>query len=243
VALVTGASRGLGAAVARLFVREGASVLLTDVLDELGEQLAGELVAGGAPVAYRALDVRNPEAARDAVRAAEEQFGALHILVNNAGVGGEAGGIEDVTLESWEETIAVNQTGVFLCMQHAVPALRRAGGGAIVNVSSICAMAAIPGVPVAYTASKGAVRLLTKSAAIELADAGIRVNSVHPGRIETPMTATDPEAEVAPILAQTPMGRSATTEEIAYAVLYLASDEASYVTGAELVIDGGFTAH
>lgn len=242
VALVTGASRGLGAAVARLFVREGAAVLLTDVLDEQGGRLADELVADGASAAYRRLDVRDPEAWREAVAVAEQELGGLDVLVNNAGLGGDGGGFEEMTLETWQERIAVNQTGVFLGIKHAAPALRRAGGGAIVNVSSMCGMVAIPGVSAAYTASKGAVRLLSKSAAVELAADGIRVNSVHPGRIDTPMVADATEEENAALIVQTPLGRSAAPEEIAYGVLYLASEEASFVTGAELVIDGGFTA-
>ncbi|HEU4720614.1 MAG TPA: glucose 1-dehydrogenase [Gemmatimonadaceae bacterium] len=241
VALVTGASRGLGAAIVRLFAQEGAAVLLTDVLDAEGEGLAGELAADGAAVAYQRLDVREPEAWRLAVERAEREFGGLHVLVNNAGIGGH-GSIAELTLEAWQERIAINQTGAFLGIKHAVPALRRAGGGAIVNVSSICGLVAIPGVSAAYTATKGAVRLLSKSAAVEFAPDRIRVNSVHPGRIETPMIVGADEAFEAAYRAQTPLGRNATPEEIAYGVLYLACDEAAYVTGAELVIDGGLTA-
>jgi NAD(P)-dependent dehydrogenase (short-subunit alcohol dehydrogenase family) len=149
--------------------------------------------------------------------------------------------LDETSLEAWNEVIGVNQTGVFLGMKHAVPALRRAGGGSIVNISSIAGLIGLPNIP-AYQASKGAVRLLTKNAAVQYATDKIRVNSVHPGRIETPMTAPLAPERREMLLRLTPLGRDGTAEEVAYGVLYLASDESSYVTGAELVIDGGYTA-
>jgi NAD(P)-dependent dehydrogenase (short-subunit alcohol dehydrogenase family) len=241
VALVTGAGGGIGSATARLFAEHGAGVVLADVDEEIGRRVAEEISGGGGRALFQPLDVTDPDAWRTAVGLAEQRFGRLDVLVNNAGIAGGPG-LEDTTLEAWERMIAVNQTGVFLGMKHAVPALRRAGGGSIVNISSISGLVGLPGSPTAYTATKGAVRLLTKSAAIDLAADGIRVNSVHPGRIQTAMTASQDAARIDFYRQNTPLGRSGTPEEVAYGVLYLASDEASFVTGSELVIDGGFTA-
>jgi NAD(P)-dependent dehydrogenase (short-subunit alcohol dehydrogenase family) len=235
VALITGASRGMGAAEARLFAAEGARVLLADILDADGECLAAEIGA-----AYQHLDVTREDDWRAAVETAERRFGRLDVLVNNAGISG-AGGAYDTTLADWSRMIAVNQTGVFLGVHHAAPALRRAGGGSIVNVSSVAGLVGIPGASLAYAASKGAVRLLSKSAALDLAADRIRVNSVHPGWIATAMTAQT--GERARFLAEhTPLGRSADPLEVAYGVLFLACEESSFVTGSELVIDGGWTA-
>lgn len=237
VALISGAARGMGECEARLFVREGAKVVLGDILEEQGRQVAKEL---GAAATFVRLDVTVESDWQRAVATAEQTCGELHILVNNAGIVRMAP-LDETSLEAWNEVINVNQTGVFLGMKHAIPAMRRAGGGSIINISSIAGLVGLSNIP-AYQASKGAVRLLTKNAAVQYAQDKIRVNSVHPGRIETPMTTPLDAARREMVLSMTPLGRDGQPEEVAYGVLYLASDESSFVTGAELVIDGGFTA-
>lgn len=237
VALISGAARGMGECEARLFVREGAKVVLGDILEEQGRQVAKEL---GAAATFVRLDVTVESDWQRAVATAEQTYGELHILVNNAGIVRMAP-LDETSLEAWNEVINVNQTGVFLGMKHAIPAMRRAGGGSIINISSIAGLVGLSNIP-AYQASKGAVRLLTKNAAVQYAQDKIRVNSVHPGRIETPMTTPLDAARREMVLSMTPLGRDGQPEEVAYGVLYLASDESSFVTGAELVIDGGFTA-
>jgi NAD(P)-dependent dehydrogenase (short-subunit alcohol dehydrogenase family) len=237
VALISGAARGMGECEARLFVREGAKVVLGDVLEEQGRQVAKEL---GAAATFVRLDVTVESDWQSAVATAEQMYGKLQILVNNAGIVRMAP-LDETSLEAWNEVINVNQTGVFLGMKHAIPAMRRAGGGSIINISSVAGLVGLSNIP-AYQASKGAVRLLTKNAAVQYAKDKIRVNSVHPGRIETPMTTQLDPARREMVLSMTPLGRDGKPEEVAYGVLYLASDESSFVTGAELVIDGGFTA-
>lgn len=240
VALISGAARGMGECEARLFVREGAKVVLGDVLDEAGHQVAKDLAQHGGSATYLHLDVTAESQWQQAVETAERVYGKLDILVNNAGIVRMAP-LDETSLDAWNEVINVNQTGVFLGMKHAIPAMRRAGGGSIVNISSVAGLVGLPNIP-AYQASKGAVRLLTKNAAVQYAKDKIRVNSIHPGRIETPMTANLTPERRAMVLDLTPLGRDGTPEEVAYGVLYLACDESSFVTGAELVIDGGFTA-
>lgn len=240
VALISGGSRGQGAAEGRLFASEGAAVVLGDVLVEEGKEVAEQIVRGGGRAIFTYLDVTNPDDWDRAVLAAEQAFGKLEIVINNAGIGGR-GGVEDTTIEDWNRVIAVNQTGVWLGMKHTIPALRRAGGGSIVNISSIYGLIGSGG-STAYQGTKGAVRLLTKTAAAQYAAENIRVNSVHPGVILTPMVAGAPQGSLDRLIALTPMKRGAQAEEVAYGVLFLASDEASYVTGSELVIDGGYTA-
>jgi len=243
VALITGAARGQGAAEARLFGREGARLVLGDILDESLEELADELATAGHAVVAPHLDVRSEGEWKGAVAAAEERFGRLDILVNNAAIA-DTTGLERTTRELWDRIVSVNQTGTWLGMKAALPALRRAGGGSIVNVSSIFGLVGSGG-SAAYHATKGAVRLLSKTAALELASDKIRVNSVHPGCIDTPMfhESMPPGASADEIAAAgTPLGRLGTPEEIAHGVLYLASEESSFVTGTELVIDGGYTA-
>lgn len=240
-AIVTGGARGQGAAIGQLFAEHGASVLLADILDEMGSKHAQALQRRGLNVLYTHLDVRNAEDWAQAVALAESQFGSLHILVNNAGVVSTADAVEE-TMENWNRVIATNQTGVFLGMKHAVPAIRRSGGGSIINTSSILGFCAVDGW-LAYTASKGAVKLMSKSAAISYAKDNIRVNSICPGQTLTPMVLEEGDEESnAAFAAATPMKRGAQPIEIAYGVLFLASDESSYVTGTELVIDGGFLA-
>lgn len=240
VALITGAARGQGAAEARLFSQEGASVVLTDVLEDEVGAVAEEISASGGKTLALGHDVSSAADWQRVVKQAEQSFGGLDILVNNAGIVVREG-VEATTQEVWDRVIGINQTGVWLGMKTAVPTLRRRGGGSIINVSSIYGIVGGGGAT-AYQASKGAVRLLSKTAAIEYAQAGIRVNSVHPGLIDTPMQqGLDQQAEAA-LLAKTPMGRRGSAEEMAWGVLFLASDESSYITGSELVIDGGYTA-
>lgn len=240
VALITGAARGQGAAEARLFAENGARVVISDVqesaLGKLGEELRGD----GHDVAEFPLDVTSAEQWSAAVQKAEAQFGRLDVLVNNAGVLSMAG-VEDTDLDSWNQIVAVNQTGTWLGMKAAVPAMRRAGGGSVVNISSIFGLIGSGGAA-AYQATKGAVRILTKTAAVEYAAESIRVNSVHPGVIATPMIDEElPQEALDGLLQGTPMGRPGNPEEVAACALFLASDESSYVTGAELAVDGGFT--
>ncbi len=242
VALISGGARGQGAAEARLFVGEGASVVVGDVLDDQARALADEInkKAGARVIAAVHLDVTRAADWRAAVQTCEREFGGLDILVNNAGIA-KMGGVDDTAEEDWDAVININQKGVWLGMKTAVPAMRRRGGGSIVNISSIYGLIGSPGMA-AYHSSKGAVRLLTKSAAVQYAQEKIRVNSIHPGVIRTPMTEEVPESVLRPSIAMTPMKRAAQPEEVGWAVLFLASDEASFVTGAELVVDGGYTA-
>lgn len=240
VALISGAARGMGESEARLFAREGAQVVLGDILEDQGRAAVENITQQGGSVTFVPLDVTREQDWQRAVETVEQTYGRLDILVNNAGIVRMAP-LDETSLEAWNEVIGVNQTGVFLGMKHAVPAMRRAGGGSIVNISSIAGLIGLPNIP-AYQASKGAVRLLTKNAAVQYATDKIRVNSVHPGRIETPMTAPLAPERREMLLRLTPLGRDGTAEEVAYGVLYLASDESSYVTGTELVIDGGYTA-
>ncbi len=240
VALISGAARGMGESEARLFAREGAQVVLGDILEDQGRAAVENIAQQGGTATFVPLDVTHEQDWQRAVETAEQTYGRLDILVNNAGIVRMAP-LDETSLEAWNEVIDVNQTGVFLGVKHAVPAMRRAGGGSIVNISSIAGLIGLPNIP-AYQASKGAVRLLTKNAAVQYATDKIRVNSVHPGRIETPMTAPLAPERREMLLRLTPLGRDGTAEEVAYGVLYLASDESSYVTGTELVIDGGYTA-
>jgi NAD(P)-dependent dehydrogenase (short-subunit alcohol dehydrogenase family) len=237
VAIVTGAARGQGAAEARLLAQEGADVLLGDVRDSDLTSTTAELRAAGHDVHHAHLDVTSLESWQAAVSGAEEAFGPVTILVNNAGIY-ELGGAESADMEEWERVIAVNQTGVFLGMKTVIPSMRRAGGGSIVNISSVHGLVGSPN-GIAYHASKGAVRLMTKQAAVEYGPERIRVNSIHPGVIHTPMNAG---FDLSELVADTPLRRGARPEEMAAAVLFLASDEASFVTGAELAVDGGMTA-
>lgn len=242
-AIVSGAARGQGATEARMFAREGAKVVLGDVLDEEGKQVEAQINESGGDATYVHLDVTREDDWRSAVETAVGRYGKLDILVNNAGILIRKG-LEETTVEDWDRIMGVNAKGVFLGTKQAIPAMRRAGGGSIINISSTAGLVGSPDGSPSYTATKGAVRLLTKSTAIQYAKEGIRCNSVHPGPIDTEMiqdTLTDP-ARLAQRMQRLPLGRVGTTEDIAYGVLYLASDESSFVTGSELVIDGGTTA-
>jgi len=243
VALISGGARGMGAAEARLFVAEGAKVVIGDVLEAQGREVEAEIKAGGGEAVFVRLDVTNEADWQRAVETAVNQFGQLHILVNNAGISGQ-GRVEDVTLEEWNRVMDINSTGVFLGTKTAIPAMRRAGGGSIVNISSQLGLVGVDNSSPQYQASKGSVRLLTKATAIQYAQDGIRANSVHPGPIETPMTEArraDPAVREL-TLSRIPLRRYGQPDDVAKGVLYLASDDASFVTGSELVIDGGWTA-
>ena len=241
VALISGGARGMGAAEARLFAREGAKVVIGDVLDDLGAQVEVEINEHGGDATFLHLDVTNSGDWQRAVETAQTKYGRLDILVNNAGIVRRFS-IEETTEETWDEIMAVNAKGVFLGTKQAIPAMRQAGGGSIVNISSISGLVAIG--PPAYIATKGAVRLFTKSTAIQYAKENIRCNSIHPGSVDTPMrqaglgTSGESPSNVNTI----PLGRIGVPDDIAYGALFLASDEASFVTGSELVIDGGYTA-
>ncbi|MBM3223310.1 MAG: glucose 1-dehydrogenase [Candidatus Tectomicrobia bacterium] len=243
VVLISGAGRGQGAAEARMFAREGAKVVLGDVLDDEGRAVAADIRATGGEATYVHLNVTSEDDWRAAVATAERTYGRLTGLVNNAGILIRSK-IEETTEDEWDRIMAVNVKGVFLGTKHALPAMRRAGGGSIINISSTAGLVGSPGETAAYTATKGAVRLFTKATAVQHAKENIRCNSVHPGPIATDMikdTLENP-AMWEQRLRRLPMGRVGTPEDIAYGVLYLASDESSFVTGSELVIDGGTTA-
>ena len=243
VALISGGARGMGAAEARLFAREGAAVVFGDLLDDLGQQVEAEINETGGKAVYTHLDVTSEQDWDSAVQTAVSRFGKLDVLVNNAGIAVFTSG-DDATVEDWDRVMDVNAKGVFLGTRAAIPEMRNAGGGSIVNISSISGMVGQDNIHMGYNASKGAVRLLTKSTAVQYAKDGIRANSVHPGPIATPMTEAgraDPE-RYKQSMARTPLGRYGEPDDVAYGVLFLASDESSYMTGSELVIDGGVTA-
>jgi cyclopentanol dehydrogenase len=243
VAIISGGARGQGAEEARLFAKEGAKVVFGDILDDEGRKVEAEISEAGGEAAYIRLDVTSAQDWKAAVELAENKYGKLDILVNNAGILNRKG-IEDTTEEEWDQIMDVNAKGVFLGTKEAIPAMRRAGGGSIVNISSVAGLIGSSQGIAAYTASKGAVRLFTKVTAVQHANDGIRCNSVHPGGVDTPMTQdamSDPNVR-AERERRVPLGRIGTVEDIAYGVLYLASDESSFVTGSELVIDGGSTA-
>lgn len=246
VALVTGAASGLGAATARRLAKDGAAVLLTD-RDLAGEDIAASITAAGGQAAFRLHDVTSHPDWVAAVEHAVHDFGRLDILVNNAGVAGGRHELMDHSYDAWRQILAVNLDGVFLGLRHAGPRIAASGGGSVINLSSILGKVGMAGAA-AYCASKGGVTLLTKAAALEWAPLGIRVNSVHPGFIDTPMVSNaladredGNEMRVALMNAH-PIGRFGVPREIADAIAFLASDDASFITGAELVVDGGFTA-
>ena len=246
VAIVTGGASGIGAATCRLFVREGArGVVIADVNETAGKALEAELAQSGTRVLVRRLDVTQEDQWIETMGAVVAQYGRLDVLVNNAGRGGPIARptVEQTTEEAWDLMFATNAKGVFLGTKHAIPVMRRAGGGSIINVISVYALVGSP-LGTAYSASKGAARAFTRTAAVQYAPEGVRVNSVFPGFVDTPMT-RDLHAQPGvreERTALTPLGRLAVPEDIAWGILYLASDESGYVTGSELVIDGGVTA-
>jgi 3alpha(or 20beta)-hydroxysteroid dehydrogenase len=237
VVIITGAARGQGAREAELFASVGARVVATDVRDELGQKLAAFLGERGA---YLHHDVTNAEDWQRVVAFAQQSYGRVDVLVNNAGIY-SPGSIEDTSYDSLMTTIQVNQVGVFLGIQSVIAAMRAAGGGAIINISSGAGLEGIAGIA-AYSATKWAVRGLTKCAAKELADDGIRVNSVHPGLIDTPMLDHNTAQMMDTYRTMIPLKSIGTTDDVAHAVLFLASPAAKYITGAELAIDGGVSA-
>ena len=243
VALISGGAKGQGAAETRLFVREGAKVVFGDILDGDGKKVEAEIRDTGGEATYVHLNVTREADWRAAVATAVERYGKLNVLVNNAGILLRAK-IEHTSEADWDRIMAVNAKGVFLGTKAVLPAMREAGGGSIINISSTAGLVGSPGGTAAYTATKGAVRLFTKATAIQHAKDNIRCNSVHPGPIATDMIKDLLQGGPAweQRLRRLPMGRVGTPEEVAYGVLYLASDESSYVTGSELVIDGGTTA-
>jgi NAD(P)-dependent dehydrogenase (short-subunit alcohol dehydrogenase family) len=256
VAIITGGASGIGAETARTFAAHGASVMLVDVQDALGNSVVQQIVEAGGKAMYRGLDVVDEDAWVALVAKTVETYGKLDILGNIAGVSGRDPNmkvqttitpgplIEDTTVEMWERIMSVNVTGVYLGTKAAIPAMREAGGGSIINISSICGLVGSFG-NAAYHASKGAVRIFSKATAVQHAIDRIRANSIHPGFVDTPMTkpghSNNSVAKVR--LDATPLGRFGVPADIAMGCLYLASDEAAWVTGSELVIDGGVTAH
>lgn len=254
VAIVTGGALGIGAATCEVMAREKAAVAVTDVLDDDGEATAARIVSAGGTARFWHQDVSDEAEVEVEVEVERvfnevaDAFGKLDIVVNNAGIAGANKPTDELTAEEWDSVINVNVRGVFFCTKHAVPHLRRAGGGSIVNLSSIYCIIGAPDLP-AYHASKGAVRLMTKTDALLYAKDKIRVNSVHPGYIWTPLveelgrnSSQGIEAFRRELDSKHPIGHVGEPDDIAYGIVYLASDEAKFVTGSELVIDGGYTA-
>jgi len=248
IAIVTGGAVGIGRACVERMVEEGAKVAIFDVLDAQGKALAAALSARGHKVTYQHVDVTDEAKLKSAIDRTAQDLGGLHVIVNNAGISGAPKPTDQVTEAEWDRVQAVNVKGVFFGTKHAIPHLRAAGKGSIINLSSIAGLIGIGGIA-PYHASKGAVRLMSKNDAITYAPEKIRVNSIHPAYIWTPMVenhlrATSPDLEAAKLAAGAahPVGHMGEPDDIAWAVVWLASDEAKFVTGAEIVIDGGYTA-
>ena len=242
-ALVSGASRGIGAATARLFAQEGATVIIGDVLEQQGQQTANDIGRDGGKARFIRLDVTKPGDWEKAVRLALDAYGTLDVLVNTAGIQIARPSFLEVTPDDWEKVMAVNATGVFLGARSVAPAMKDQRSGSIINISSISGIVGISA-SAGYAASKGAVRSFTKYLAIQMAPFKVRANSIHPGGVWTDLTASGyskPEL-LQRSVDEHPIGRVGQPEDIAWGALYLASDESSWVTGSELVIDGGFTA-
>jgi 3(or 17)beta-hydroxysteroid dehydrogenase len=243
VALITGGASGMGQSESIIFAREGAKVVVADLLELEGRQVVDKIAAAGGQARFVKLDVTSETDWENAIKTAVSAFGKLDLLVNNAGISGTFDP-DTLSTSAWDTLMNVNAKGVFLGMKYAVPAMRTAGGGSIVNISSISGFVGQDRIHMAYNASKGAVRIMTKSGAVQFAPYGIRVNSVHPG-ILPPMRTSKASAD--PVwreksLRAVPLKREGRVEEVAHAVLFLASDEASYITGIELPVDGGYLA-
>jgi len=248
VAIVTGGARGIGKATCKIMAEEGARVAVTDIIQDEGEEVVEEIKKAGGIAGFWCLDTTKEAQVKEVVGDIAERFGGIHILVNNAGISGINEATEHICVEDWQKVMDVNVKGVFLCTKYAIPYLRAAGGGSVINLSSIYGIIGAPDVP-PYHASKGAVRLMTKTDALLYAKEKIRVNSVHPGYIWTPMveelgrrSEQGMEAFRQELAGRHPLGNIGDPQDIAYGILYLASDEAKFVTGTELVIDGGYTA-
>ena len=247
-AIVTGGAVGIGRACVQRMAEEGAKVAVLDMLETEGRDLAAELTAAGHKAAFWTVDVTDESTVKAAIDAAAERFDGVHVMVNNAGISGSPKPTDQVTEAEWDRVQAVNVKGVFFGTKHAIPHLRKAGAGSIINLSSIAGLIGVGSIA-PYHASKGAVRLMSKNDAITYAAEKIRVNSIHPAYIWTPMvenhlrqTSDDLEAARAAAGAVHPVGHMGEPDDIAWAVVWLASDEAKFVTGAEIVIDGGYTA-
>ncbi len=243
VAIISGAASGMGAATARRFGKEGASVVVADMLEAEGKAVADSIVQAGGKAMFVLLDVTDEAGWKKAVDATVAAYGKLDILVNNAGISGSATN-DMLNTELWHRVMAVNSTGVFLGTAAAIPHMRKNGGGSIVNLSSISGVVGQTMVHMSYNASKGAVRTMTKSTAVQFGKDNIRCNSVHPG-LMPPMRTSGATADPVvreKMLKSVPMGRNGEVDEVANAILFLASDEASYVTGTELYVDGGYLA-
>lgn len=248
VAVITGGARGIGRAACLMLAREGARVAITDIVDEEGREVAEEMKKTGGTGKFWHLDTTEEEAVEAVFNSIAEEFGSLDILVNNAGIAGVNKPTHEISMEEWEELMEINVNGVFLCTKHAVLPMKKAGRGSIVNLSSIYGIIGAADLP-PYHASKGAVRLMTKNDALLYAPDNIRVNSIHPGYIWTPLVEelaeSSPEGVEAfrkDLDSRHPIGHVGEPDDIAYGIVYLASDEAAFVTGSELIIDGGYTA-
>lgn len=248
VAAVTGGALGIGRAVCLLLASEGAKVAVTDIADEEGAKVTEEIKESGGFAKYWHIDTSNEDEVNSAFSSIASEFGSIDILVNNAGISGVNKPTHEITKEEWDKVIGVNVSGVFFCTKHTIPIMKKSGGGSIVNMSSIYGIVGASDLP-PYHASKGAVRLMSKNDALLYAKDNIRVNSIHPGFIWTPLVeklAEDSSEGVKAFREQLdslhPIGHVGEPEDIAYGVLYLASDESKFITGTELVIDGGYTA-
>lgn len=247
VALVTGGALGIGKACAKMLAKEGAAVAVTDVLDTEGQQVVNEICEEGGTAGYWHLNVADEAQVKSVMSMVRQKFGPVTVLVNNAGISGVNKPTHEIASEDWDYLMNINVKGVFFCTKHAIPQMMEAGKGSIINLSSIYGLVSAPDVP-PYHASKGAVRMMTKTDALLYAPHKIRVNSIHPGFIWTPMVENyircggDLETGKKAVDALHPLGHMGDVDDIAYGVLYLASDESKFVTGTELVIDGGYTA-
>ena len=243
VALITGGARGQGAAEAKLFAKEGAKVVITDILDNEGKKTEAEITETGGECLYMHHDVTNSKDWETIVSKTVEHFGKIDILLNNAGIA-VWGTNDDTSEEIWDSVMDVNAKGVFLGTKHVIPEMKKNGSGSIINVSSISGIIGQPAIQPVYNASKGAVRIFTKSTAVQYGKYGIRANSIHPGGVDTDMIAhlTEDDERQQRIKETVPLQRIADPIEIAYGALFLASDESSFMTGSEMVMDGGVTA-
>jgi NAD(P)-dependent dehydrogenase (short-subunit alcohol dehydrogenase family) len=239
-ALVTGAGSGIGEAVARLLASGGASVVVADINADAAERVVGSITADGGTAASFVGDTSDPASVEASVRFAVDTYGGLHLAVNNAGIGGPQGLAADIDIAGWQKVIDINLSAVFYGVHYEIPALLASGGGSIVNVSSILGLVAEP-TAVPYTAAKHGVAGLTKATAVGYASQGIRVNSVHPGYIDTPLLANLPEPAYNGLVSRHPIGRLGTSEEVAQVIGFLLSDAASFVTGSQYTVDGGYT--